>query len=107
MKLSEYIISQISKQVYLLGQEPSKQVYLLGHNCCTFWGTTAVPFGAGRFYNNLYISHLQRHFLLIIILIKDLIIFNHIETAPKNFGFLGLFLLPGGLTYDNVVASTL
>ena len=38
MKLSEYIISQISKQVYLLGQEPSKQVYLLGHNCCTFWG---------------------------------------------------------------------
>ena len=107
MKLSEYIISLTSKQVNLLGQEPSKQVYLLGHNCCTLWGTTAVPFGADQIFKSLYISLLQRDFSLIIILIKDLIIFNHIETAPKNLGFLGLFLLPGGLAYDNIVTSKL
>jgi hypothetical protein len=107
MKLSEYTIRQISKLSYILGQEPSKLSYILGHNYRTFWGFNTVSFGADEIFNNLYISYLQMNFLLIIILIKDLIIFNHIETAPKNFGFLGLFLLPGGLTYDNVVTSTL
>lgn len=89
MKLSEYIISLTSKQVNLLGQESSKQVYLLGHNCCTLWGTTAVPFGADQIFKSLYISLLRRDFSLIIILIKDLIIFNHIETAPQKFRIFG------------------
>ncbi len=55
----------------------AKILHLLGQN--------TAPFGANGFCNCLYINYLQSTFSLIIILIKDLIIFNYIETALKNF----------------------
>lgn len=55
--------------------------YILGQN--------TVHFGATLFFKTLNIKHLQPQKFLIIILIKDLIIFNNIETAAKNFRIFG------------------
>ena len=113
MKQLKHIIRQISEIPYLLGQKsseipyllrqkpseipsnlgqkPSEIPYLLGQKYRTFWGRNTVPFGAGRFCNSLYVNWFQGLFSLIIILIKVLINFNHIETAPKFLDFWACF----------------
>lgn len=59
----------------------AKIVYLLGQN--------SVPFGARLICKILNFKYLQPVKFLIIILIKDLNIFNYIETAAKNFWIFG------------------
>ena len=52
-------------------------------------GQNTAPFGANILRNSLIVSLLRSHFSPIIILIKDLIIFNYNKTEPKNCGIFG------------------
>ena len=61
----------------------AKILYLFAQN--------TVPFCAKTLCKSLSVSVLQSYFPPIIILIKDLIIFNYNKQNPKNVGFLGLF----------------
>lgn len=72
------------------GAIPPKNTAPFGAKILHLLGQYTAPFGANVFCNKLYINGLQIALSLIIILIKDLIIFNYIETAPKNFGIFGL-----------------
>ncbi len=59
----------------------AKIAYILGQN--------SVHFGASQLRKLLSASVLQSYFSPIIILIKDLIIFNYNKTEPKNCGIFG------------------